>query len=123
MLFRSFLQKFELSDEAKQVLIKENTEIGYKGLGRVRAAKKGFILSLALKNLKEIPSSICKLSKLESLEISYCKLEKYPETCPNLLLLKKLVFNNNQLDKLPSWVVEFASKNKTTKFLHNTLVS
>ena len=116
MKFRSelknFLQKFELSDEDKQVLIKENTEIGYKGLGRVRAAKKGFILSLALKDLKEIPSSICKLSKLESLEISYCKLEKYPDTCPNLLSLKKLVFSNNQLDNLPSWVVEIASKSE-----------
>jgi Leucine-rich repeat (LRR) protein len=120
MKFRSelknFLQKFELSDEAKQELIKENTEIGYKGLGRVRAAKKGFILNLSLKNLNEIPSSICKLSKLESLEISYCKLENYPEPCPNLLSLKKLVFSNNQLDNLPSWVIEFASKNKTTKF-------
>lgn len=115
MKFRSelknFLQKFELSDEAKQVLIKENTEIGYKGLGRVRAAKNGFILSLSLKDLKEIPSSICKLSKLESLEISYCKLEKYPDPCPNLLSLKKLVFSNNQLDILPSWVIEFANKN------------
>ena len=114
--FNNFLEKFELSDADKQTLIKENTEIGNKGLGRVKKAEKGFIISLILSDLNEIPSSICNLRNLQELEISNCKLEKYPDTCPNLLSLKKLVFSNNQLDNLPSWVVEFANKNKPTKF-------
>lgn len=110
--FYDFLDKFELSDQAKQALIKQNTEIGYKGLGRVKTSKNGFITSLSLIDLTEIPDSICRLTKLESLEISFCNLKKYPDPCPNLLSLKKLVLNNNMLDSLPSWVMEFASSNK-----------
>ena len=113
--FYNFLSKFELSNEAEQTLIKENTEIGYKGLGRVKSSKNGSILELSLIDLIEIPASICKLSKLESLEISYCKLKRFPDNCPNLLLLKKLVLNNNQLDRLPRWVKKFADQNIYTQ--------
>ncbi|MHA1350667.1 MAG: hypothetical protein ACTSSC_07310 [Promethearchaeota archaeon] len=112
--FNNFLEKFELSDEDKQTLLKENSEFGNKGLGRVKKTEAGSIISLILTDLNEIPSSICNLRNLQELEISNCKLEKYPDTCPNLLSLKKLVFSNNQLDNLPSWVVEFANKNKPT---------
>lgn len=114
--FNNFLEKFELSDSDKQTLLKENTEIGNKGLGRVKKAKEGFIISLALSDLNEIPSSICNLRNLQELEISDCKIEKYPDICPNLVSLKKLVLNNIHLDSLPSWLVEFASKNKTAEF-------
>ena len=110
--FYNFLDKFELSDGAKQDLIKQNIEIGYKGLGRVKTSKNGYILSLSLIDLIEIPNSICKLNRLESLEISYCNLKKFPDTCPNLLSLKKLVLHNNKLDRLPRWVIEIASKNE-----------
>ena len=100
----NFLEKFELSDADKQTLLKENTEIGNKGLGRVKKAEGGFIISLILSDLNEIPSSICNLRNLEELEISDCKIEKYPEKCPNLLSLKRIKFKNNTVDKVPSWV-------------------
>ena len=102
--FNNFLEKFELSDADKQTLLKENTEIGNKGLGRVKKAEGGFIISLILSDLNEIPSSICNLRNLEELEISDCKIEKYPEKCPNLLSLKRIKFKNNTVDKVPSWV-------------------
>ena len=102
--FNNFLEKFELSDVDKQTLLKENTEIGNKGLGRVRKAEKGFIISLILSDLNEIPSSICNLRNLQDLEISNCKIEKYPEECPNLMSLKRIKFKNNTVDKVPSWV-------------------
>ncbi len=110
--FKDFLEKFELSDKEKQKLIKENTEIGYKGLGRVKTAKKGFILSLSLKDLNEIPSSICKLSRLESLEISRCKLRSFPEACPDLRSVKNIVLKNNELDRIPDWVLSTVKKKK-----------
>ncbi len=117
--FYNFLYKFELPDEAKRLLVKENTEIGYKGLGRVQTSRKGYILSLSLIDLVEIPDSICKLTKLESLEVSYCNLKKFPDACPNLLSLKKLILINNKLDRLPRWVVEIANKNKyTNKYIN-----
>jgi len=77
--FNNFLEKFELSDVDKQTLLKENTEIGNKGLGRVKKAEGGFIISLILSDLNEIPSSICNLRKLQELEISDCKIERYPK--------------------------------------------
>ena len=100
----NFLEKFELSDADKQTLLKENTEIGNKGLGRVRKAEGGFIISLILSDLNEIPSSICNLRNLQELEISDCKIEKYPEKCPKLLSLKRIKFKNNTIDKVPSWI-------------------
>ncbi len=102
--FNNFLEKFELSDADKLTLLKENTEIGNKGLGRVKKAEGGFIISLVLTDLNEIPSSICNLRNLLELEISNCKIEKYPENCPNLLSLKRVKFNNNTIDKIPSWI-------------------
>ena len=102
--FNNFLEKFELSEADKQTILKENTEIGNKGLGRVKKAEGGFILSLILTDLKEIPSSICNLRYLQELEISNCKIEKYPEKCPNLLSLKHIKFINNTIDKIPSWI-------------------
>ncbi len=112
--FYNFLHKFDLQDNTIQLLIKENTEFGNKGLGRVKLSQKGYILSLSLFDLIEIPVSICKLSMLKSLEISYCKLKRFPDNCPNLLSLDKLVLNNNRLDRLPSWIIEIANKNKYT---------
>ena len=102
--FNNFLEKFELSDADKQILLKENTEIGNKGLGRVKKSDRGFIVSLILSDLNEIPSSICNLKNLQELEISDCKIERYPEKCPNLLSLKLVKFKNNTIDKVPSWI-------------------
>jgi hypothetical protein len=110
--FSSFLGKFPVSDESKQILIKENTELGYKGLGRVKVSKRGYIISLSLFDLSEIPASICKLPLLKSLEISHCKLKKFPENCPNLLSLDELVLQDNQFDRLPRWILEYSNKNK-----------
>ncbi|MBY9008926.1 MAG: hypothetical protein KGD74_03560 [Candidatus Lokiarchaeota archaeon] len=102
--FNNFLEKFELSETDKQTLLKENTYIGNKGLGRVKKAERGFIISLILSDINEIPSSICNLRNLQELEISDCRIEKYPEKCPNLLSLKRIVFKNNTIDKVPSWI-------------------
>ena len=110
--FSVFLGKFTVSDESKQALIKENTELGYKGLGRVKLSKRGYIITLSLFDVSEIPASICKLSLLKILEISHCKLKKFPENCPNLLSLDELVLQNNQFARLPRWVLEFSNKNK-----------
>jgi hypothetical protein len=110
--FSDFLDKFTLSYDSKQALIKENTELGNKGLGRVRASERGYILSLSLFDLSEIPASICKLQLLKFLEISHCKLKKFPDDCPNLLSLDELVLKNNQYDRLPRWVLEIANENK-----------
>ncbi|MBY9020270.1 MAG: hypothetical protein KGD67_04370 [Candidatus Lokiarchaeota archaeon] len=104
--YDNFLEKFDLPDAEKQTLIKENTEIGNKGLGRVKKAEKGFIVSLILSDLNEIPSSLCNLRNLQELEISNCRIEKYPEKCPNLLSLKRLIFKNNTVEKVPSWVLD-----------------
>ncbi|NVM16570.1 MAG: HEAT repeat domain-containing protein [Candidatus Lokiarchaeota archaeon] len=100
----NFLSKFELSDADKQTLLKENTEIGNKGLGRVKKAEGGFIINLILTDINEIPASICNLRNLQELEISNCKIEKYPEKCPKLLSLKRIKFKNNTIDKVPSWI-------------------
>ncbi len=100
----NFLGKFELSEADKQTLVKENTEIGNKGLGRVKKAEGGFIISLVLTDINEIPSSICNLRNLQELEISNCKIEKYPEKCPKLLSLKRIKFKNNTIDKVPNWI-------------------
>ena len=102
--FNNFLEKFELSDSDKQTLLEENSEIGNKGLGRVKKAEGGFIISLILSDLNEIPSSICNLRNLQELEISNCKIDKYPEKCPNLLSLKWIIFKNNIVEKVPSWI-------------------
>jgi Leucine-rich repeat (LRR) protein len=69
-------------------------------------------LSLALIDIIEIPNSICNLTQLESLEISYCNLKNYPDTCPNLLSLRNLTLSNNQFDNLPKWVIKIAHQNK-----------
>ena len=102
--FNNFLEKFELSDADKHTLLKEHSEIGNKGLGRVKKTKAGSIISLILTDLNEIPSSICDLRNLQDLEISNCKIEKYPEKCPNLLSLKRIKFKNNTIDQVPSWI-------------------
>jgi len=73
-------------------------------LGRVKKAEGGFIISLVLTDLNEIPSSICNLRNLQELEISNSKIEKYPEKCPKLLSLKQIKFNNNTIDKIPNWI-------------------
>jgi Leucine-rich repeat (LRR) protein len=73
-------------------------------LGRVKKAEEGFIVSLILSDINEIPSSICTLKKLQELEIYDCKIEKYPEICPNLMSLKRIKFKNNTIDKIPHWV-------------------
>jgi len=102
--FNHFLENFELSEEEKLNLLKENAEIGNKGLGRVKKAEKGFIISLVLSDLNEIPKSLCNLRNLLELEISDCIIQKYPEECPNLLSIKRIKFTNNTIDKVPSWI-------------------
>ena len=102
--FKNFLENFKISDADKQSLLTENTEIGNKGLGRVKKAEDGLIISLVLSDINEIPKSLCNLKNLLELEISDCRIEKYPEKCPNLLSLKRFVFKNNSIDKVPSWI-------------------
>ena len=105
--FDEFLEKFDISDEQKTTIIKENKNVGFKGLARVKSSRDGFITHLSLKDLQEIPQSICNLSKLEVLEISFCKIKKMPSSCPNLYRLRQLVLKNNEIDVVPDWMVEF----------------
>jgi len=107
--FRNFVNKFNVKEDHENEIIKENTDIGYKGLGRVKTAKDGFITGLNLTDLDIIPESISLLSKLESLEITRCKLDKLPIKGPNISNLKRFVLSNNKLGSIPGWVYDIAN--------------
>ncbi|KON28844.1 hypothetical protein AC481_00305 [miscellaneous Crenarchaeota group archaeon SMTZ-80] len=113
--FKNFLEKFKVKETHQKKLIKENTEIGYKGLGRVKSSKQGYITGLVLTDLDEIPQSITLLSKLESLSINRCKLKKLPNLSSSLQRLKYLNLSDNQLQNLPEWVFEFSKKEINTE--------
>jgi len=110
--FNDFLEKFNIAEKHKNNLLRENTEIGYKGLGRVKASKEGFITELSLADLDVIPESIHLLPKLTRLEITRCKLKEIPNKPPDLSNLKYFKFNNNELEKIPEWVNEIAHKER-----------
>jgi len=106
--FKNFINKFNVKEDHEDELIKENTDIGYKGLGRVKSVKDGFITGLILTDLDIIPETISLLSKLENLEITRCKLDKLPIQGPKISNLKRFVLTNNELGVIPSWVYEIA---------------
>ncbi|MFX0060252.1 MAG: hypothetical protein ACFE85_06670 [Candidatus Hodarchaeota archaeon] len=112
--FKNFLNKFKVKEAHQKELIKENTEIGFKGLGRIKSTKNGHITGLALTDLEEIPKSISMLSNLEFLRINRCKLENLPDLFTHLQGLKYLNLSDNELDNLPEWVFEFSKKEINT---------
>ena len=114
--FDDFLTEFNLSDTEIQELIKENSQLGFKGLSRIKKVEERQINALDLRNLEEIPNSICKLEKLKSLEISKSKLKKLPEDCKNLEALSNLVLTNNEIDYLPIWLIKYAKDEIRTLF-------
>lgn len=110
--FNDFLEKFNIAEKHKNNLLRENTEIGYKGLGHVKASKAGYITELSLADLDVIPESIHLLPKLTRLEITRCKLKEVPNKPPDLSNLKYFKFNDNELEKIPDWVNEIAHKER-----------
>ncbi|MFX1354202.1 MAG: leucine-rich repeat domain-containing protein, partial [Promethearchaeota archaeon] len=108
--FRVFLSKFKIEEVERKKLFKENTEIGFKGLGRIKSIKKKYITGLVLNNLESIPKSLQYLSKLESLEIRSSNIGFLPDKYGHLSNLKYLILKNNQIEVIPSWVLSIASK-------------
>jgi hypothetical protein len=109
-----FLSTFTLTELEIQELIKENSTLGFKGLARIKTVEDGYILNLTLKDLDEIPDSICNLDRLKTLEISFCKLKNLPHNCKNLESLNSLVVINSQLEFLPDWFIIYAKSEKRT---------
>ncbi|MFW9947826.1 MAG: hypothetical protein ACFFDX_13460, partial [Candidatus Odinarchaeota archaeon] len=118
--FKDFLSKFDIKEEEKKKLIKENTEIGYKGLGRIISAKEGYITGLILNDLEEVPKSLQNLSKLEYLEINRCKVGDLPDSYGYLSQIKNLTLKNNEIKKIPHWVLDISStENYIEKYVKN----
>lgn len=113
--FSEFSNKFKISEIERKKLFKENSEIGFKGLGRIKSTKDGCITGLVLENLERIPNSIHTLSKLENLVIKRSKIEFIPDVSGYLSNLKNLTLNNNQIESIPNWVLKVASKDYFTK--------
>ncbi|MFX1269782.1 MAG: leucine-rich repeat domain-containing protein, partial [Promethearchaeota archaeon] len=107
--FKDFLSKFEIKEEERKTLIKENTEIGYKGLGRITSAREGFIRGLILNDLEEVPKSLQNLSKLKFLEINRCKIGDLPDLYGSLSQIKSLTLKNNEIESIPKWVLYISS--------------
>ncbi len=118
--FKGFLSKFEIRGEERKKLIKENTEIGYKGLGRITSAKEGYIIGLILNDLEEVPKSLQNLSKLEYLEINRCKIGDLPDSYGYLSQIKNLTIKNNEIESIPQWVLYISSTGSyTEKYVKN----
>jgi len=113
--FRAFLSKFKIEEVERKKLIKENTEIGFKGLGRIKSIKEKSITGLVLNNLESIPKSLQHLSILESLEIRNSNIGFLPDMYGYLSNLKYLILKNNQIEEIPSWVLSIASKDHYVK--------
>ena len=118
--FNGFLSKFEIKGEERKKLLKENTEIGYKGLGRITSAKEGYITGLILDDLEEVPKSLQNLSKLEYLEINRCKVGDLPDSYGYLSQIKNLTLKNNEIELVPHWVLDISSTdNYIEKYVKN----
>ncbi len=107
--FKGFLSKFDIKDEERKKLIKENTEIGYKGLGRITSTKEGYITGLILNDLEEVPKSLQNLSRLEYLEINRCKVGDLPDSHGYLSQIKNLTLKNNKIKLIPHWVLDIST--------------
>jgi len=118
--FKDFLSKFEIKEVERKKLIKENTEIGYKGLGRITSAKEGYITGLILNDLEEVPKSLQNLSKLEYLEINRCEIGDLPDSHGYLSQIKNLTLKNNEIKLIPHWVLAISStENYIKKYVKN----
>ena len=118
--FRDFLSKFKIEDVERKKLIKENMEIGFKGLGRIQSTKGRYITGLVLNNLERIPKSLKNLSKLVSLEIKNSNIGDLPDEHGYLSNLKNMTLKNNQIEIIPNWVLKIASKDRyVNKYIKN----
>jgi Leucine-rich repeat (LRR) protein len=108
--FKDFLKKFKIREAYQKELIKENTEIGFKNLGRIKLSEEGYIKSLVLTDLYEIPESIFSLQKLESLTLHCCNLNNFPDLSSKIQNLKQLNLIDNEYDQLPDWIFMFSEK-------------
>jgi Leucine-rich repeat (LRR) protein len=118
--FKGFLSKFEIKQEERKKIIKENTEIRYKGLGRITSAREGYITGLILNDLEEVPKSLQNLSKLEYLEINRCKVGDLTDSYGYLSQIKNLTLKNNEIELIPHWVLDISStENYIEKYVKN----
>ncbi|MHA1623730.1 MAG: hypothetical protein ACTSXN_01490 [Promethearchaeota archaeon] len=118
-----FRKKFDIQEDYRLELIKENTSISNKGLSRINASFNGHITKLILKELNHIPLSINSLPNLKSLTIDHCTLKTKLIHNLNFPDLTQLTFTNNIVDKLPDWVWKIANiKNNFNKFIKNGVV-
>ena len=118
--FEGLSSKFEIKEEDGKKIIKENTEIGYKGLGRITSAKEGYITGLILDGLEEVPKSLQNLSKIEYLEINRCKVGDLPDSHGYLSQIKNLTLKNNEIELVPHWVLDISSiDNYIEKYVKN----
>ncbi len=118
-----FRKKFDIKEDYRLELIKENTSISNKGLSRVNASSNGHITKLTLKELTHIPLSINSLPNLKSLIIDHCTLKTKLIHELNFPDLNQLTFTNNSVDILPDWVWKIANiKNTFNKFIKNGVV-
>ncbi|MFX1527414.1 MAG: leucine-rich repeat domain-containing protein [Promethearchaeota archaeon] len=108
--FREFSSKFEIKETEKKKLFKENTEIGFKGLGRIKSIRERCITGLVLDGFDRLPKSLQCLSKLENLVIKRSKIGNLPDKYGYLSNLKNFVLQNNQIETIPKWVLTIASK-------------
>ncbi|MFX1357417.1 MAG: hypothetical protein ACFFA8_09015 [Promethearchaeota archaeon] len=121
--FKNFLEKFTVKEAHIKDLVKENTEIGYKGLGRIQSSKQGYITALNLADLDAIPESLSSLSRLESLSINRCRLKEIPDLSSRIQNLKHLNLSDNELEELPKWVFDFSRMKKNhQKYLNQGVI-
>jgi len=122
--FKNFLEKFIVKEPYLKELVKENTEIGYKGLARIKSSKQGHITALNLVDLDTIPESISSLTRLESLSINRCRLKNIPDLSSQIQNLKYLNLSDNEMEELPKWVFEFSKmKINHQKYLNQGVIS
>jgi hypothetical protein len=113
-----FSSKFDVSDEYKRQLMKENTEVGYKGLKWIKKTQNKKIESLKLTGLNTIPSTIQNLTHLKNLDIDHCVIKDPEIKHFKLENLEQLKLPNNELEFVPEWVWRVAIKpNYTQNYL------
>jgi len=133
-----FLELEKTQTEAKRI---EGSKIGYfkkfqannmdvfnndDYYGYVKEESHIIALDLSRWEIKELPESIGKLSKLQYLSLANLELESLPESIKYLSHLKYLNLGGNKISTLPNWLIDFIeskfSQNYINKGVNSTEV-